>query len=183
MAYIHHYYFGEIKLPLSLYCSPLTLVVGCGNSLLDMAELHIPRGAALIGRDGRRGNVEGAVAVIARWQHEGVRRYGYLRGIGNAANDVFQARAVVEGLTSDERHSIRNGYRLEENTSVKGGVTDGCDRSRYDCVAAAGNQCASGRLDNGVTSLAGIVIGITARNRHTCERRTLPECRASNRVD
>ena len=119
-----------------------------------MVELLIPRGAALIGRDGRQGNVESAVAVVARWQHEGVRRCGDQRGIGYAAHDIFQARAVVEGLASDERHGIRNGYRLEENTSVKGGVTDGCDRSRYDSVAATGNQCARGRLNNGVTSLA-----------------------------
>ena len=98
--------------------------------------------------------MEGAVAVVARWQHEGVRRCGDQCGIGNAAHDVFQTRTVVEGLASDVRHVIRNGYRVEKNTSVKGGVTDGRNRSRDDGVAAAGNQCARGRLDNGVTALA-----------------------------
>ena len=134
--------------------SPMTLVLGCGKLLLDTAELLIPGGADLIERDGRRGNVEGAVAVVARWQHEGVRRCGDQCRIGNAANDVFQTRAVVEGLASDELHGIWNGYRLEENASVEGGVTDSRDRSRYDGFAAAGNQCARGRLDNGVTALA-----------------------------
>ena len=134
--------------------SPMTFVFGSGKLFLDTAELLIPRGAALIGRDGRRWNVEGAVAVVARWQHEGVRRCGNQCGIGNAANDIFQARTIVEGLASDVRHGIWNGYRLEENTSVKGGVTDGRDRSRYDGFAAASNQCARGRLDNGVASLA-----------------------------
>jgi len=69
--------------------------------------------------------MEGAVAVVARWQHEGVRRCGDQCGIGNATHDIFQSRAVVEGLASDVRHDIWNGYRLEENASVKGGETDG----------------------------------------------------------
>ena len=106
--------------------------------------------------------MESAVAVLPRRQQEGVTRCGHQGGVGDEANDICQGRAVVEGLTSNGRHATRDGDGAEQCTSVKGGVTDGVDRRRDHGIAASGNQRACSRLDDRVTAIAGVIIGIAA---------------------